>query len=117
MDGIGIPDILDAFLTLMPLDHAVEHPTTFTAVNPGDPYIPVVREDYRRIGFAHEEAGLREKPSATLIFTLRVPAAMPALLPAREPCMAMSFCAKVLSKNHLSSFVACPQRFLVWRTS
>jgi len=60
MDGIGIPAILDAILTLMPLDHAVEHPTTLMAVNPGDPYVPVVWEDYRKIGFAHEENGLRE---------------------------------------------------------
>lgn len=60
MDGIGIPEIMEAILSLMPLDHAVEHPTTLMAVTPGDPYVPTVWEEYRRIGFTHEAKGLRE---------------------------------------------------------
>ena len=61
MDGIGIPPILDAILSLMPLDHAVEHPSIMMAVNPGDPYIPIVWEEYKRIGFRYEDEGLRAK--------------------------------------------------------
>lgn len=60
MDGIGIPEIMEAILSLMPLDHAVEHPTTLMAVTPGDPYVPTVWEEYRQIGFTHEAEGLRE---------------------------------------------------------
>jgi len=61
MDGYGIPEILDAILTLMPLDAMVEHPTTFMAVTPGDPYVPVIWETYREIGLRHEPQGLRER--------------------------------------------------------
>lgn len=61
MDGHGIPEILDAILTLMPLDAAVESPTIFMTVNPGDPYVPTVWEEYRAIGRRHEAEGLREK--------------------------------------------------------
>lgn len=60
MDASGIPEIMDAILTLMPLDHAVEHPTIMMAVNEGDPYVPVVWDEYKKIGFAHEEKGLRQ---------------------------------------------------------
>lgn len=61
MDGHGIPEILDAILSLMPLDAMVEHPTTLMAVNPGDPYVPVVWETYRSIGKKYEAEGLRER--------------------------------------------------------
>lgn len=71
MDGIGIPDILDAMLTLMPLDHAVEHPTTMMAVNPGDDYVPTVWEEYKRIGFAHEKQGLRQVEISNVDFYVK----------------------------------------------
>lgn len=60
MDSVGIPAILDAILTLMPLDALAEHPTVLMAVNPGDAYVPVVWDEYRAIGLKHEENGLRE---------------------------------------------------------
>lgn len=39
-DGHGIPELMEAILSLMPLDSYVEHPTTFMAVLPNDPYVP-----------------------------------------------------------------------------
>lgn len=73
MDGIGIPAILDAILTLMPLDAMVENPTTLMAVNPGDPYVPTVWEEYRAIGQRHEEKGLRETAIRNTDFYQRGP--------------------------------------------
>ena len=61
MEGIGIPEILDAILYLMPLDQAVKHPTILMAINPGDPYIPHIWEKYREIGRKYDPKGLREK--------------------------------------------------------
>ena len=60
MDGHGIPEILDAILNFLPLDPYVEHPTTFMAVLPNDPYKPEIWPLYREIGEKHEEKGLRE---------------------------------------------------------
>lgn len=60
MDSIGIPAILDAILTLMPLDALAEYPTIMMGVNPGDPYVPLVWEEYRQIGRKYEKDGLRE---------------------------------------------------------
>ena len=52
---------MEAILSLMPLDSYVEHPTTFMAVLPNDPYIPEIWDTYRAIGAKHEEQGLREE--------------------------------------------------------
>ncbi len=73
MDGSGIPAILDAILTLMPLDAAVEHPTTFMAVNPGDPYVPLMWDEYKAIGYRHEELGLRQSEIRNAEFYLQGP--------------------------------------------
>lgn len=62
LDGHGIPEILDAILTFMPLDSYVENPTLLMAVTPGDPYVPEIWEEYRKIGEKHEVEGLRELP-------------------------------------------------------
>lgn len=61
MDGHGIPEILDAILRFLPLDTYVEHPVSFMAVLPGDPYKPEIWEEYRAIGAKREEQGLREE--------------------------------------------------------
>ena len=45
-DGHGIPAILDAVLKYFPLDYAVKHPVALMAVTPGNPYKPVIRDDY-----------------------------------------------------------------------
>ena len=60
-DGHGIPELMEAILSLMPLDSYVEHPTTFMAVLPHDPYVPEIWDTYRAIGAKHEEQGLREE--------------------------------------------------------
>ena len=60
-DGHGIPELMEAILSLMPLDSYVEHPTTFMAVLPNDPYVPEIWDTYRAIGAKYEEQGLREE--------------------------------------------------------
>lgn len=60
LDGHGIPEILDAILTFMPLDPYVENPAVLMAVAPGDPYVPVIWDRYREIAAVHEEKGARE---------------------------------------------------------
>lgn len=61
MDGYGICEILDMILHFFPLDEYVEHPVTLMAVLPNDPYKPEIWEEYRALGFKHEEKGLREE--------------------------------------------------------
>ncbi len=48
-DGNGGALLLDAILQLLPLDQYVEHPVGLMAVVPGDPYQPVIWEEYRAI--------------------------------------------------------------------
>ena len=55
-DGLGCPALLDAILSLFPLDPYVEKPVGLMAVVPGDPYLPVIWDDYRRIIQQHESA-------------------------------------------------------------
>jgi L-fucose mutarotase len=49
LDGHDIPNILAAMLQLFPLDTYVERPVGLMAVTPGDPYKPVIWEEYKRI--------------------------------------------------------------------
>lgn len=49
LDGHAIPDILEAILRLFPLDTYVERPVGLMAVTPGDPYKPVIWEEYKKI--------------------------------------------------------------------
>jgi L-fucose mutarotase len=55
-DGLGCVTLLDAILHLFPLDQYVEQPVALMAVVPGDPYKPVIWEDYRRVLQQHESA-------------------------------------------------------------
>lgn len=55
-DGHGGPALLEAILTLFPLDTFVERPVALMAVVPGDPTRPTIWEDYRRIIRRHEPA-------------------------------------------------------------
>jgi L-fucose mutarotase len=48
-DGLGCSVLLDAILSLFPLDPYVEKPVALMAVVPGDPYQPVIWEDYLKI--------------------------------------------------------------------
>jgi L-fucose mutarotase len=53
-DGLGCSALLDAILTLVPLDRHVETPVGLMAVVPGDPYEPVIWDDYRKIILQYE---------------------------------------------------------------
>lgn len=55
-DGLGCLTLLDAILCLFPLDQYVEKPVALMAVVPGDPYKPVIWEDYRKVVQQHEPA-------------------------------------------------------------
>jgi L-fucose mutarotase len=48
-DGNGCSELLEAILKLFPLDQYVEHPVALMAVVPGDPYQPVIWDEYREI--------------------------------------------------------------------
>ena len=48
-DGHGTSILLEAILRLFPLDTYVENPIGLMAVVPGDPYRPVIWDEYRTI--------------------------------------------------------------------
>ena len=54
-DGHGVPEILDAVLTLLPLDTYVESPFMLMQVTPGDSVVPVIWDEYRKIADNHQE--------------------------------------------------------------
>lgn len=54
-DGHSIPDLLEAILTLFPLDTYVEQPMTLMAVEQGDDVEPVIWQQYQQI--ANEKEG------------------------------------------------------------
>lgn len=54
-DGHGVPELLDAVLTLMPLDSYVELPASLMKVVEGDPVVPVIWDTYRKILRTHGE--------------------------------------------------------------
>jgi L-fucose mutarotase len=53
-DGLGCTPLLDAILQLFPLDTYVEKPVGLMAVVPGDPYKPVIWDEYRNVIAKHE---------------------------------------------------------------
>ena len=55
-DGLGGLTLLDAILRIFPLDQYAEKPVALMAVVPGDPYKPVIWEDYRKLLQQHESA-------------------------------------------------------------
>ena len=48
-DGHNVPEVLDAIMRFFPLDSFVEHPVGLMAVVPGDNYLPLLWEEYRKI--------------------------------------------------------------------
>lgn len=48
-DGHGVPEILDAVLQMIPLDQYVEKPAALMEVVPGDPCVPTIWDDFRRL--------------------------------------------------------------------
>ncbi|KKI89410.1 fucose isomerase [Bacillus sp. SA1-12] len=57
-DGHSIPDLLEAILTLFPLDTYVEHPITLMAAVPGDDVKPVIWEQYQQIANEKESKSI-----------------------------------------------------------
>jgi len=49
LDGHGIPEILEAVLKFFPLDTYVDAPVGLMEVVNGDPYKPVIWDEYRKI--------------------------------------------------------------------
>ncbi len=56
-DGHGVPEILDAILTVFPLDTYVEHPVTLMEVMKGDKVETPIWDTYKEIVAKHDERG------------------------------------------------------------
>lgn len=56
-DGHGVPELLDAILTVMPLDTYVEKPVNLMEVMPGDNVETPIWDEYKKIVAAHDERG------------------------------------------------------------
>ena len=56
-DGHGVPELLDAILTVIPLDAYVEKPVTLMEVMPGDPVKTPIWDTYKEIVSKHDERG------------------------------------------------------------
>jgi len=56
-DGHGVPEILDAILSLFPLDDFVPHPVALMQVVPGDATVPVIQDEIRKVVRKHEPKG------------------------------------------------------------
>ena len=57
MDGHGVPEILDAILTVMPLDTYVEKPMNLMEVMPGDNVETPIWKEYEKIVAKHDDRG------------------------------------------------------------
>lgn len=56
-DGHSATDLLDAVLTLLPLDTYVEHPVSLMQVMPGDPVKTPIWDQYKQIVAKHDARG------------------------------------------------------------
>ncbi|MBR1740125.1 MAG: fucose isomerase [Ruminococcus sp.] len=56
-DGHGVPELLDAILTLFPLDTYVEKPAILMQVTPGDTAKTPIWDTYKEIIARHDERG------------------------------------------------------------
>lgn len=56
-DGHGVPELLDAILTVIPLDSYTEHPVNLMEVMPGDPVKTPIWDEYREIVARHDGRG------------------------------------------------------------
>lgn len=48
-DGHGVPEILEAILQLLPLDHYNDYQAAVMEVVPGDSTVPVIWDEYKRL--------------------------------------------------------------------
>ena len=56
-DGHGVPELLDAILSLMPLDTYVDQPATLMEVMPGDTIATPIWDTYKEIISRYDERG------------------------------------------------------------
>lgn len=56
-DGHGVPELLDAILTLFPLDTYVEHPVNLMEVMKGDDVATPIWDEYKKIVKKHDARG------------------------------------------------------------
>jgi L-fucose mutarotase len=56
-DGHGVPELLDAILSLFPLDTFVEKPVALMQVVKGDPTVPEIQERIRQVVRKHDPRG------------------------------------------------------------
>lgn len=56
-DGHGVPEILDAILTMIPLDTYVDHPVNLMEVMPGDQVATPIWDTYKEIVTKHDSRG------------------------------------------------------------
>lgn len=56
-DGHGVPELLDAILSLFPLDTFVDKPVSLMQVVPGDKTVPEVQERIRTVVRKHDPRG------------------------------------------------------------
>ena len=56
-DGHGVPELLDAILSLFPLDTFVEKPVSLMQVVKGDPTVPEIQERIRQVVRKHDPRG------------------------------------------------------------
>ena len=57
LDGHGVPEVLDAILTVFPLDTYVEHPVNLMEVMKGDPVETPIWDTYKEILKKHDDRG------------------------------------------------------------
>ncbi len=61
LDGHGCTEVLQGILQLFPLDTYVDNPVSLMAVTLGDPYVPVIWDEYRKtIAASGEPQGIEE---------------------------------------------------------
>ncbi|WP_282935294.1 L-fucose mutarotase [Paenibacillus sp. RC67] len=53
-DGHAIPELLDAILKFFPLDTYAEHSVALMEVVPGDPAVPVIWDEYKKLVDKHD---------------------------------------------------------------
>lgn len=53
-DGHGVPELLDAILSVFPLDQYSEKPVALMEVVPGDPVVPTIWDTYKGLLHKHD---------------------------------------------------------------
>ena len=96
-DGHGVPEILDAILTVFPLDTYVEHPVSLMEVMKGDNVETPSGTPIRKLSQNTTSAVRRPSAPSSASHSMRKPRPATASSPAvRRPCMPTSCCRRAL---------------------